>query len=253
MAAQPVAYQHFAAFYDRVMDDPGPRADRVVAAIRRHRPVADGAPLHLLELGCGTGALLTRLPGTWSATGLDRSPAMLAEAQHQAPGAELVEGDMSDFELDTRFDVIACVFDSLNHLLSEHRWAATFDRVLAHLGPDGIFVFDVNTTGELERLHEDPPFVHEFDEGTAIIDVSAAQEADGSMLSHWDIRIFVHTSGHDYRLVRETISEFAVPWPTLAPLIERRFDLLEATDESGGPPSDDAVKIHVVARRPGRS
>ena len=82
-----VAYERFAAFYDVVMDDPGPRAARVDAAIRQFRP----DPASLLELGCGTGSILARLETGAELTGLDRSPEMLAVASSKVPGVRLVE------------------------------------------------------------------------------------------------------------------------------------------------------------------
>ena len=85
-----VAYQRFAPFYDVVMDDPGPRAVRVDAAVARYRPDAAS----LLELGCGTGSILARLTTGAALTGLDRSPEMLAVCASKVPGARLVEADM---------------------------------------------------------------------------------------------------------------------------------------------------------------
>src|ERR1035441_9453517 len=96
------AYDRFSAFYDAVMDDPEPRADRVVASIDRYLPRAAS----LLELGCGTGSILARLTALPSLTGLDRSPAMLAIAKEKVPDARLYEGNMESFSLGERFDVV---------------------------------------------------------------------------------------------------------------------------------------------------
>ena len=52
-------YDVFSRFYDAVMDDPGPRADRVVEWIQRYRPHTTS----LLELGCGTGSILAETLG----------------------------------------------------------------------------------------------------------------------------------------------------------------------------------------------
>ncbi|MDQ1359925.1 MAG: hypothetical protein QOJ44_302, partial [Acidimicrobiaceae bacterium] len=67
-------YERFSPFYDALMDDPGPRADRVIEWIGRYRPETTS----LLELGCGTGSILARLSSVTDLTGLDRSPGMLA-------------------------------------------------------------------------------------------------------------------------------------------------------------------------------
>ena len=99
---------------------------------------------------------------------------MLAIAAAKVPGARLVEGDMADFDLGRRFDVVACVFDSINHLLDVASWASLFACVHRHLTDGGLFVFDVNTVGELRRLGDEPPWVYDFEGGTAIIDVNFA-------------------------------------------------------------------------------
>ena len=57
-------------------------------------------------------------PAIRSLTGLDQSPEMLALAERKVPRARLIQGDMSSFSLGERFDVVICVFDSLNHLLT---------------------------------------------------------------------------------------------------------------------------------------
>jgi predicted TPR repeat methyltransferase len=237
-------YEGFAAFYDEVMDDPTPRAARVVDAIDRY----GAGPASLLELGCGTGALLERLTGIPTLVGLDRSPEMLAVAQVKVPRAELVQGDLSSFSLGRRFDVVACIFDSLNHVLSFGAWLSAFDAVRGHLAEGGLFIFDVNTVGELRRLAEDPPAVYDFDRGVAVIDVAVAEDGEDTLLSQWDIRVFEDRGGCRYRLHRERIDELGVPLSRVQSAVEARFDLLEVTDERGGPVGDDSIKAHFVLR-----
>ena len=242
-----VAYQRFAPFYDVVMDDPGPRAVRVDAAVARYRPDAAS----LLELGCGTGSILARLETGAQLTGLDRSPEMLAIAAAKVPGAELVEGDMAGFDLGRRFDVVACVFDSINHLLDVASWASLINCVDRHLTDGGLFVFDVNTVGELHRLGEEPPWVYDFGGGTAVIDVSFALDPTGLGVTDWDIRIFELVSGSRYELHHERIGELALPLERVRELVVDRFELLEEVDEDGLPATDASVKAYYAMRRRG--
>lgn len=238
-------YERFAPFYDAVMDDPGPRADRVLGWIDRYRPGAAS----LLELGCGTGSVLARLSSLAEVTGLDRSPAMLAVAAEKVPGARLLEGDMREFSLGERFDVVICVFDSLNHLLFFGDWESMFDAVHRHLVEGGLFVFDVNTLGELRRLGEESPWVDDFEGGVAIIDVSFAEDAESEGMSVWDVRIFEEVGPARYELHRERIGELAVPLSRIKSALQAKFVLLEETSESGGEPTDDSVKGHFAYRR----
>jgi SAM-dependent methyltransferase len=224
-----VAYERFAAFYDVVMDDPGPRAARVDDCITRYRPDAAA----LLELGCGSGSILARL----------------AIAARKVPGATLVEGDMAEFDLGRTFDVVACVFDTVNHLVEVASWKALLDGVHRHLADGGLFVFDVNTVGELRRLGDEAPWVHDFDDGTAIIDVTSAEGDGGIVLSDWDIRIFERVTGTRHELHREHIGELALPLARIRELVADRFDLLEEVDEDGLQATDDSVKAFYALRR----
>ena len=239
------AYEHFAAFYDIVMDDPGPRAERVDTAIERFRPDAGS----LLELGCGTGAILARLNTAAELTGLDLSPEMLAIAGRTVPGAHLILGDMSDFDLGRRFDVIICVFDSINLLMNVAAWASLMRCVHAHLADDGIFVLDVNTIGELRRLGDEFPWIYDFDGGTAIIDVTFAEDDHGVGVSDWNIRVFEQVNASRYELHHERIGEIALPLDRVRLLVADGFDLLEDVDEDGLPATDESVKAYFVLRR----
>ena len=62
-----------------------------------------------------------------------------------------------------------------------------FEAVYDHLVEDGLFIFDVNTVGELRRLGEEPPWVFDFGEHVLIMDVSSA---DGRPVGvgHQDLR-----------------------------------------------------------------
>jgi SAM-dependent methyltransferase len=235
------AYDHFARFYDAAMDDPGPRAARVLELIHRHQPHASS----LLELACGTGSILARLTEVPSLTGLDRSPEMLAIAAQKVPAARLIEADMVSLSLDERFDVVICVFDSLNHLLTFDDWRSVFRAAHDHLAEGGLFVFDVNTVGELRRLGNEPPWVYDFDDNVMIMDVDLAEGG----LSRWDIQIFEHVGESQYLLHHEEIGELGVSLARIRAGVEPWFELLEEQDENGDLPTDQSVKAHFALRR----
>jgi SAM-dependent methyltransferase len=130
-----------------------------------------------LDLCCGTGALL-QLAGArgYDVVGVDRSSHQLEHAARKAPRATLVEADITALSLGRRFDVVTCMFDSLNYLLR----LADIDRALRvarrHLKANGVFIFDVKTVAgfaaERARVFKWPGqvvvFESEFDEGKAI-------------------------------------------------------------------------------------
>jgi SAM-dependent methyltransferase len=234
-------YERFARFYDAAMDDPSPRGARVLGSIERYLPRASS----VLELGCGTGSILAQLTAFPVLTGLDRSPEMLAVASQKVPSARLLQGDIEQFWLGERYDVVVCVFDTLNHLLTFDAWQSMFEAVYDHLTEDGLFIFDVNTLGELRRLGQEPPWVFDFDGHVLIMDVSFAEGG----LSEWDIRIFEHRGGSRFDLHREQIGELGVSLHRIKAALQPRFTLLEETSDSGEAPTDSSVKAYFTYRR----
>ena len=253
MATVP-AYVEFAGFYDQIMGDRSPDVARVQSCITRFHPAARS----LLELGCGTGAMLAGLAPELTVTGVDRSPEMLAIAAKNVPSARLVQADMTTFSLGTRFDVVICVFDTLNHVPSLTGWRAVFERAHEHLNDGGLFFFDVNTTGRLRRLWRGPPFASDFGEHTMIMDVFPATDRDaggagdddrGGELSMWTVRIFERVQGDAFKLHAEHIPELGVPLATIRDALAPHFDVLEATGLDGEVATDDSARAFFACRR----
>jgi predicted TPR repeat methyltransferase len=162
------AYAEFAKFYDQVMGDRSPLIERVRGYVERYLPAADS----LLELGCGTGAVLAGLAPGLRVAGVDRSPEMLAAAARNVATASLVEADITTFSPRHPVRRGDLVFDTLNHLPTFDSWLKVFGQVHAHLAEGGLFVFDVNTVGRLRRLSQAPGYVEDFGPHTLIMDVT---------------------------------------------------------------------------------
>ncbi len=234
------AYAEFAGFYDQIMGDRSLDVQRVRGYIRRYHPSARS----LLELGCGTGAMLAGLAPDVAVTGVDQSPEMLTVAARRGLRAELVQADMTAFSLGTRFDVVICVFDTLNHLARFASWREMFDRVHEHLAEGGLFVFDVNTLGRLRRLWQGPAFATDFGENTMIMDVLPAGPGDNGTgeLSTWTVRIFERVAGDTFRLHAERIPELGVHLATIREALAANFDVLEEAGLDGSPATDESSR-----------
>ena len=150
------AYEIFGRFYDAVMGDRAGAAEQLQKLIRTTTPNAT----NVLELGCGTGSILWHLQRNYEVSGLDTSKRMLSVARHKVPQAKLFRQDMVDFHINDQFDVICCVFDSINHVRRFSDWKRIFARVQRHLSPGGCFIFDINTKRKLERHIAEPPWMH---------------------------------------------------------------------------------------------
>ena len=114
-----------------------------------------GGPV--LELGCGTGRILAPLAREGvDITGLDNSPGML-ERCREAVGdlpVLLILGDMRDFQLERRFQLITIPFRAFQHLLTVEDQLACLACVRRHLLPGGRLILDLYNPW-LEFLTED--------------------------------------------------------------------------------------------------
>ncbi len=239
-----INYAKFSQFYDEIMGDRSEEIEQLRDYITRYLPTATS----LLELGCGTGALLAGLAAEMSVTGVDQSPEMLAIAAKNAPTATLVPADITKFSLETRFDVVICMFDTLNHVSDFTGWLEVFDRVHEHLVEGGgLFVFDVNTVGRLRALARQNPYVQGFGDHTLIMDITPAE---GDVVL-WEVKIFERLEDDLFRLHHEKIFELGVPLDVIKSVLAVNFDLLDMTDTESGPVTDESDRVYFAYRHRG--
>ncbi len=115
-------------------------------------------PASVLDLGCGTGELLTHIAKALPASrlvGVDISPDMCARATRRVPTAEIVHGDMRTVALDHRFELVTCTHDAVNYLTDDGALDRFAARVAGHTAPDGTFAFDFATPAYFETINKD--------------------------------------------------------------------------------------------------
>jgi SAM-dependent methyltransferase len=106
----------------------------------------------VLEPGCGSGRMLTALGERGlGVTGIDRSKAMVDYAREHAPAAEVVLGDMTDFELDRRFDGAVCAISTLS-LLGAEGLAPHLEAMARHLAPGARYLVQQGLAGDATDL-----------------------------------------------------------------------------------------------------
>lgn len=111
---------------------------------QRTRPARDllaqvplGAPRRIVDMGCGPGnstqLLVARFPDA-EVIGLDRSPAMLAEARGQVPGARFEAADGESWTPGPGTDLVFA--NAVYQWIPDH--IVAFKRILAALEPGGV-------------------------------------------------------------------------------------------------------------------
>lgn len=101
----------------------------------------------LLDVACGTGkSFLPMLEKGWGVTACDISPKMVAVAREKVGDrADLSVADMRDLPIFGEFDLVLCLDDAVNYLLSTEELEQALTGMGRNLGPDGLLMFDVNT------------------------------------------------------------------------------------------------------------
>lgn len=114
----------------------------------------------VLELACGSGRILIPLAEKGiDILGLDISKEMLDFCQKKADERNVKvntqQGDMRDFSLNEKFDVIIVAAFSLQHLTKTEEISACFNCVKRHLSPNGKFIVEFNNP-YLPLLNREP-------------------------------------------------------------------------------------------------
>lgn len=126
-------------FYASRGKDHSAEAASVIELVRRR----GGSAGSLLDVACGTGAHLRRFAQFCPhVEGLELSADMLAVARRTLPNVPLHHGDMRDFSLGSRFDVVTCMFSSIGHLADTAELNAGIGAMAEHLSSGGTLVIE---------------------------------------------------------------------------------------------------------------
>lgn len=234
------AFADLARYYDPLMDHVN--YDRWFTIVLALGELLERNPRHL-DAACGTGTLARKLHQVgWDSSGVDLSPAMVREARRKCRDLPLAVADLCALPFVGAFDVVTCLFDSLNFLLSEDELARAFRSLHGSLRDCGIFYADIIT----ERM------VTEHFEGQEWV------ETNSGFQSRW-------SSSYD-RKTAVAESRVQVNTGTVSPIRERIYDVQRVTAlmeeagfeilgsvdaESWKTPGRKTTRIDIVAVRNG--
>jgi SAM-dependent methyltransferase len=234
-------YGAYARFYDATQGDRAEHATYIQSLLKKHHPRART----VLELACGTGSILKQLQPQYDVTGVDLSEEMLAIARKKLPGVRLVRADMTTVELGEHFDVVLCVYDSINHLTRFRDWEAVFRRAHEHLNDGGVFLFDINTVHRLAASAGAPPMVQWFGDGSLMV-IAIVQAPRGAV--DWEINVFERVRDSTYRLHLDVIREVSFPTERIRAALRKRFTRIWTYDARRSRPSAQSDRLHFVCR-----
>jgi ubiquinone/menaquinone biosynthesis C-methylase UbiE len=132
----------FARYYDQIylnMKDYEKEAEIVKNVIRRLEKKQSNT---LLDVGCGTGEHVRYLSLDFGCMGIDINKDMIRIAKRKVSNARFKVADMTNFELEEKFDVITCLFSSIGYVQNFTNLVKTFGNFLKHLSKNGLVLVE---------------------------------------------------------------------------------------------------------------
>jgi SAM-dependent methyltransferase len=173
-------YERSAEIYDLLYTGTGIKNFGAEAA-DLHAVIQDSAPSAstLLDVACGTGALLAEMRRWYSVEGVDLSHAMLVVARRRLPDVTLTEADMRRLELGRTFDAVTCLFSSIAYVTDPRELPPTIARLAAHVAPGGVLIVDGWVRpDQWKDGHRPQPEAASDDATTVVRLVSSRREGD---------------------------------------------------------------------------
>ena len=160
-------YSGLAAVYDRLIGEKTPAVFARRLDVLLSRAGARGGLV--LDLGCGTGAVMRALCARgYELIGCDCSAEMLEQARRRCEDLPvppvLICQDMAELDLYGTVRAAYSCLDTVNYLTDPHQLQAAFRRVRLFLEPGGVFLFDVKSPALFEEqggtvsVYEDDDF-----------------------------------------------------------------------------------------------
>jgi SAM-dependent methyltransferase len=234
------SYSVFAKFYDEAMGDMSGKTDFLKQLLKESTPKAQT----LLELACGTGTILEGLSSDYSVAGVDLSPEMAEIAKKKLPNANIQVGDMINYGFGKTFDVVLCVYDSINHLQTWEQWCALFANAYKHLAAGGVFVFDFNTVERLKWLANNPPFGREMGDDYMFMKIW-----DKGGQFDWDIRVFEKQADEHFILHKDLVHEVSFPVDQVTDEAAKHFSVEKIVDAKNLEQSNPNWRPFIVCRK----
>ena len=131
-----------AEYYDLIysaLKDYDAETAQIASLLRRLNPTCRT----VLDVACGTGEHARLLAGAgFDVDGLDLDPAFIRIASGKHPAGRFIEADMTDFQLQRRYDAVLCLFSSIGYVRTLERLGQAFRCFRDHLAAAGVIVVE---------------------------------------------------------------------------------------------------------------
>lgn len=133
------SYNEFAKYYDLLFQQKDYKKETtfILSILKKHNIKQNS----LLDVGCGTGTHIQLLRKEFNTLyGIDISNEILKIAKRKVPESTFIQGNMQDFNIKKKFDVITCLYSVFNYNLDIPSAEKTLKNFHKHLKKDGIVI-----------------------------------------------------------------------------------------------------------------
>ena len=137
----------------------------------------------ILHLACGSAEHDRYLKNIYNVDGLDLNQDFVQLAKKKNPNGSYFVGDMTDFSLNQKYDVIICVYGSVGYAKTLEQLNSMFTCCKNHLNKDGLFIIEPWYNKENWKTD----FIHKkyFETEEVSICRMAKGNENGSILFHY--------------------------------------------------------------------
>jgi len=240
-------YNLFAKYYDDALGGREEAISLIQTLIRKNAPYAKT----ILEVACGTGTVIKAFSKDYRVSGLDISPGMLKIAKEKLPDMDLYRKNMVNFSLPNKYDVILCVYNSMNNLLNFNDWKKTIQNVYKHLNDGGVykhlndggvFIFDFNTEYKYQKKVKGIGNFSKFGKNYMIMET--IQEKNGVV--NMPVTIFEYQGNNTYKATKESALEKSFPIKRVKRELDKTFNTYKIIDPVQKKINKESLRLYAI-------
>ncbi len=137
------SYEKQAEYYDAIYEAQGKdyenESKQIQDIIEKYKKTKGN---NLLDIGCGTGGHFPYLAKWYKPEGLDVDINMLKVARKRFPKITFHQGDMVNFIIKKKFDVITCLFSAIGYTITVKNLNIAIKTFKRHLKPGGVIIVE---------------------------------------------------------------------------------------------------------------
>ncbi len=216
--------------------------------------------VNILEFACGTWTIARELEKKWyTVFWVDLSEQMIEKSiklstEDFNPLNKFIVWDMTSIDLEKKFDVVLCNFNSICHLNSWEDWQKFLKNSYNHLNKWWILIFDILTIFEFENITSDFRWFFNVWNDTICLEMFKEKSRDVS-LKHlnnykWLIKMFVKKSENNFKLIEEEIKEISFPVEDIKTELEKTgFKIKHLEDFHFWEVNDESERVYFVVEK----